>query len=310
VHGQAADEVDGVLVGADLGWRRRSGTVRSLIAPPFQRSIRAAFGAGSSRCSVMFTSSIRVRSSCLRSLSVVVGASHTWLRFVAERQDRRPLAVGEGLGPGGLAAGQLGLGVGELAERVFPLGFQAAGDQPVVGVDGAVAALGPGGVVAGLLGLAAVLVQRRVVAVLDLLGGLQAGAQRHRLESGQECPGDGGVDALPADAHVPGATAVDQLGGAVAVVVRHASGRAGVEDRQLAAACAAGRQALQQRAAFPDRAGARLAGLRADVGADAGLVGLVGVPVGEPGVVIGDEDLPLVAGQPAAALAQRAAGSR
>jgi hypothetical protein len=28
----------------------------------------------------MFTSSIRVRSSCLRSLSVVVGASHTWPR--------------------------------------------------------------------------------------------------------------------------------------------------------------------------------------------------------------------------------------
>ena len=59
--------------------------------------------------------------------------------------------------------------------------------------------------------------------------------------------------------------------------------------------------------AFADRAGAGLAGLRVDVAADAGLVGLVGVPVGEPGVVIGDEDLPLVAGQPAAALAQRAA---
>ena len=44
-----------------------------------------------------------------------------------------------------------------------------------------------------------------------------------------------------------------------------------------------------------------------DVAADAGLVGLVGVPVDEPGVVIGDEDLPLVAGQAAAALAQRAA---
>ena len=40
--------------------------------------------------------------------------------------------------------------------------------------------------------------------------------------------------------------------------------------------------------------------------ADAGLVGLVGVPVDEPGVVIGDEDLPLVSGQPAAPLAQRA----
>ncbi|MGE5289380.1 MAG: HD-GYP domain-containing protein [Micromonosporaceae bacterium] len=57
-----------------------AGTVSSLIAPPFHRSTRAACGPGSSRCSVMFTSSSRVRSSCLRSLSVVVGASHTWPR--------------------------------------------------------------------------------------------------------------------------------------------------------------------------------------------------------------------------------------
>ena len=136
---------------------------------------------------------------------------------------------------------------------------------------------------------------------------MQAGVQRGGGQRGQERGGDGGVDALSAGAHAPGAAAVDQFGGALAVVVRHAFRRAGVEDRELAAAFPAGGQALQQRAAFPDRAGARLAGLRADAGADAGLAGLVGVPVGEPGVVIGDEDLPLVAGQPAAALAQRAA---
>ena len=101
------------------------------------------------------------------------------------------------------------------------------------------------------------------------------------------------------------AAAVDDVG-ALAVVVRDGLGRAAVEDRELAAAGPAGGQALQQRAAFPDRAGARLAGLRADVAADAGLVGQVGVPADESGVVIGDEDLPLVAGQPAAPLAQRA----
>ena len=191
---------------------------------------------------------------------------------------------------------------------MFPFGFQAAGDEPVVGVDGPVAALGPGGVVAGLLDLAAVLGQGGVVAVFELPGGLQACIQRGGGQRGQERAGDGGVDGLPADAHVPGAAAVDQLGGTLAVVVRHAFRRAGVEDGELAAAGPAGGQALQQRAAFPDRAGARLAGLRPDVGADAGLVALVGVPVGEPGVVIGDEDLPLVSGQPAGTLAQRAAG--
>src|SRR5207302_810535 len=103
-----------------------------------------------------------------------------------------------------------------------------------------------------------------------------------------------------------GSTAVDQLAWALAVVVRHRLGRAAVEDGQLAAARAAGGQALQQRGALPDRAGARPAGLRADIRPDAGLVGQVGLPVDEPGVVIGDEDLPLVAGQLAAPGAQGA----
>ena len=49
-----------------------------------------------------------------------------------------------------------------------------------------------------------------------------------------------------------------------------------------------------------------MAGLRAEIRPDAALVGQVGVPVDEPGAVIGDEDLPLVAGQRAASLEQGA----
>jgi hypothetical protein len=95
-------------------------------------------------------------------------------------------------------------------------------------------------VVAGLLNLALVLGQRGVVAVFELAGGLQARIQRGGRQRGQERGRDGGVDGLPADAHVPGAAPVDQLGRSLAVVVRHASGRAGIEDRELAAARAAG----------------------------------------------------------------------
>ena len=58
---------------------------------------------------------------------------------------------------------------------------QAAGDQPVFRVDRLVAAFGPGGLVAGLLDLAPVLLQGCVVALLELLGGLQAGLQGDRL---------------------------------------------------------------------------------------------------------------------------------
>ena len=55
------------------------------------------------------------------------------------------------------------------------------------------------------------LVQRGVVAVLELAGGLQAGVERGGLQGGEERGGDGGVDGLPAGVHVPGAAAVDEL---------------------------------------------------------------------------------------------------
>src|SRR5206468_612264 len=200
-----------------LGCRRRSGTVSSLIAPPFHRSTRPACGPGSSRCRVMFTSSSRVRSSCLRSLSVVVGASQTAPRSsprariaarspsVGAGQARGAPAVGGGLGAGGLAARKFSLCIGKLAGGLFPFGCQPAGDQPVVGVDGPVAALGPAGVVAGLLHLAVVLGQGGIVAVFELPGGLQACVERRWCQGGEERAGDGGVDGLPAGAHVPGA---------------------------------------------------------------------------------------------------------
>ena len=134
----------------------------------------------------MFTSSSRLRSSCLRSLSVVVGASQTSVEVVAEGEDRGPFLLREAFGAGGLAAGELGLGIGVLAEGLLPLGFQAAGDQPVVRVDSPVAAFGAGRVVAGLLGLAAPLGEGGVVAVFELLGGDQAGLQGGGGERGEE----------------------------------------------------------------------------------------------------------------------------
>ena len=73
-----------------------------------------------------------------------------------------------------------------------------------------------------------------------------------------------------------------------------------VVDGELAAAGPAGGQALQQGAALADRAGAGLMRHRAGVLPDLGLVGLVGVPVDEPLVVVFDQHLPLVLRQHAA----------
>ena len=94
------------------------------------------------------------------------------------------LGCGQGRGAVLLAAGQLVLGVGQCLQRGVPLGFQAAGDQPVFGVDRPVAAFGAAGCVAGLLDLAAVLVEDGVVAGLELAGCQQAGLQRGWLERG------------------------------------------------------------------------------------------------------------------------------
>ena len=65
---------------------------------------------------------------------------------------------------------QLGLGLGERAERVLPVALQAAGDEAVLGLDLAVAALGPLGLVSRALDLQPPLRERGVVVVLERLG--------------------------------------------------------------------------------------------------------------------------------------------
>src|SRR5215213_6889196 len=279
--------------------RRRSGGLRlrgtgsSVIAPPFQRSTRSARPSSWSRRTLMPTSSSRLRSSCLRSLSVVVAADHTPPRSPPRVRMACFLLRGQGFRARMLAAGEFLLGVGDLLQRLVPLSLQSPSDQAVVGVDSPVAALCPVCLVAGLLGLAPPLRKRGVVAVLKLLGGGQAHLQRRGLERGQERTGDRCVDRDTADAQVTGATALDELAGARAVVAGRGLGGPVVVDGELAATRPAGGQPLQQRAALPDRAGAGLVGPRAGVGADAGLVGLVGVPVDEAAVMFLDQNLPL-----------------
>ena len=184
-----------------------------------------------------------------------------------------------------------------MAQRGFPRVLQSAGDEPVFRIDRLITAFGFGDRVAGGFHLAAPLLQGGVVAVFELLGRLQAGLRRRGGQRGQEQGGDRGVDRHTADPQVAGAAAIDELTGAGAVVAGRGFAFAVVEDGQFAAAGSAGDQPLQQGAALPQRAGAGLVGLGADVGADAVLVGQVGVPVDEPLVVVDDADLPLVAGQ-------------
>jgi len=84
-----------------LGWRRRSGTVSSVIAPPFHRRIRRAYGSGfvAAGGDVHF-----LQQGAQQLLAVLVGGGGRvphLAEVVAEGDDRRALGRGEGLRPGG-----------------------------------------------------------------------------------------------------------------------------------------------------------------------------------------------------------------
>jgi hypothetical protein len=159
VHGQAAQQVDDVLVGADvgLGAAQRHGQLADGAASPPQDQIGvrvwllAVHGdvdLGQQGAQQLFT--------------VLVGGA--WrgpylAEVVAEGEDCLFLLRWQRFRACGLAAGEFGLGVGQVLQGGVPLGFQATGDEAVVWVDGPVAAFCLAGQEAGLFGLASPLCQ-------------------------------------------------------------------------------------------------------------------------------------------------------
>ena len=190
------------------GWWRGSGTASSVIAPPFQRIVTVA--RRSSRSTSRMTSSIRQRSSCLRSRSVVVGAAHTRPRSAPSASSCSRSCVGQRAWPLLLAQRELGLGLRELGERVLPVAFQAAGDEAVLGLDLAVASLRAVGLVFGALDLQPPLLQRGVVVGLERFGRLQRGLHAGGGERGQQRAGDRLVDLAATDPQAPAAAALDE----------------------------------------------------------------------------------------------------
>lgn len=132
--------------------------------------------------------------------------------IVGEREDRLFLVRCKGFRSLHFAAGEFGFSIGDRLQSDVPFGFQPAGHQAVVRIDSTVTAFGFQRDVAGLFDLASVLVQGGVVAGLELVSGGESGLHRCRCHRGQERLGDGGVDGLPADVHMPRPTALDQLG--------------------------------------------------------------------------------------------------
>lgn len=89
--------------------------------------------------------------------------------------------------------------------------------EPIVGVDGEVAALNSGGLVAGALDLSTPLGERCVVVGFDRFGGGQRSGDTGGGERGEEGAGDAVVDLHAANRQATLAVTVDQ--GAVGAVV-------------------------------------------------------------------------------------------
>src|SRR5208283_2473114 len=133
------------------------------------------------------------------------------------------------------ATRKLGLGGLERAQPLLPFALEAASDQAVVGIDGAVAALGAARFVACPLDAEAPLPERGLAIGLEPLRGGDRGGKPCRLEGGDERPRDGLVDLDAADVEAIDAAALDQdLAGAM--IPRRGIASAIVRD----SACASG----------------------------------------------------------------------
>ncbi len=139
---QAAQQVDGVLLGAQTLWRLafdRHGQFGDRAAFPAQHEISAAFLVVAAHADADF-----VQQAAQQLFAVLVGGGRRRPRFTevaAESQDGLFLLRGQGFRARMLAAGEFFLGVGDLLQGLVPLSLQSPGDQAVVGVDSAVAAL-------------------------------------------------------------------------------------------------------------------------------------------------------------------------
>src|SRR5208282_6698446 len=110
----------------------------------------------------------------------------------------------------------LGLGGFERAQALLPFALEAASDQAVVGIDGAVAALGAARFVACPLDAETPLPERCLAVGLEPLCRGASGGELRRLEGGEEGLGDGLVDLDAADIEAIDAAAFDQdLAGAM-----------------------------------------------------------------------------------------------
>jgi hypothetical protein len=132
VGGQPTDQRDDVFVGADLrrvGAGQLDGQLAGLAAAPAQQQPGAGGVAVDGDDNLL-------QQGAQQLLAVPVGGGRRLPHqadVAAQGSDGGPLGGGQGLGAALLAAGQLGLGRGDLGELGLPVALQPPGDQAVWG---------------------------------------------------------------------------------------------------------------------------------------------------------------------------------
>lgn len=182
-----------------------------------------------------------------------------------ERADTRLVFIVERDLGGRAGAFVVVLRVLEGAEGVVPVRFEAVGDEPVVGVDGEVAAAGELGSVAGPFDVGTAQRVGFIGAGFELGLDGQGDLERERGDGVQQEPGDGGIDAGAGDGLAAAPTALDRFADAlvvgdvdVAAVV--------VADGHAPPAAPAHHQTLQQGGAFSGGTGGAVVAVGGGVG--------------------------------------------
>src|SRR5260221_5589154 len=128
-------------------------------------------------------------------LAAALSCHTAWSLSRARRWQDRARARADGRAPLGrarvdaqFATCKLGLGGFECAQALLPLALQAASDQPVVWIDGAVAALGAARFVACPLDAETPFLERSLAICFEPLGTGERGSEPCRLRRGDEGP--------------------------------------------------------------------------------------------------------------------------
>ena len=209
-----------------------------------------------------------------------------------QRTDLGLLLVAEhGVGLPGPVVGVLGVAQGP--KRVVPVGFEAVGDEPIVGIDRQVAPPGGLGTVTGAFDVGGAQPVGFGGASGEFGLDAQGDLERERGEGVQHERGDGGIDTGAGHALAARGAVLDRCGHALVVGMFHTAAGVVAHGHPLPAA-AAHREALEQRRSFAWRTGGPVGAVRGGVAEEAGLVDLERLPGDVAGMGVADQRGPLL----------------